>query len=141
MKIDNIKESECSCDNCKKMCTTPCLGTPNDIIKLIKAGYGDKLIGTQWAVGLICGVVNDTVDMIQPIQNENGCIFRTKEGLCELHDKGLKPTEGKLAHHTDKMPNSFKDTLNFKVAMTWVDENGVNNPQEMLLKTFINESV
>lgn len=38
-----IRPSECSCEKCKNLCRTPCLGTPEDINKLLEAGYGKRL--------------------------------------------------------------------------------------------------
>lgn len=49
------KPVECSCGLCKAMCHTPCLGTPQDILALIDAGYADKLCYTDWLVGVILG--------------------------------------------------------------------------------------
>lgn len=37
------------------------------------------------------------IEMIQPIVKDGWCAFRRPDGLCELHDLGLKPTEGVLA--------------------------------------------
>ena len=35
-------------------------------------------------------------------KDKQACTFFTN-GLCELHDSGLKPTVGKLSHHTTKL--------------------------------------
>lgn len=37
------------------------------------------------------------IAMIQPTEKDGWCAFRQPDGLCELHDRGLKPTEGVLA--------------------------------------------
>jgi hypothetical protein len=130
-----MKETSCACDSCKRMCKhQPCLGTPKDILKIIAAGHGDKLAMSTWLTGLVVGVHDSPVQMIQPLNTENGCAFLDEEGLCTLHDAGLKPTEGKIAHHSDKPVDDFRDTINYKVAMSWIDENGVNNPLKMLVK-------
>ena len=44
MIIENTgrKPVSCSCSECQQQCKTPCLGTPDDIINLIKAGYAKK---------------------------------------------------------------------------------------------------
>lgn len=43
------------------------------------------------------GVINRPIPMVQPLFNEETgyCVF-FKDGLCELHDKKLKPIEGKI---------------------------------------------
>lgn len=37
-----------------------------------------------------------------------------ENGLCILHDKGLKPTEGRLSHHTVR-----KDNFNPAMSIAW----------------------
>lgn len=93
-----------------------CLGTPKDITNLIRAGYTNRLANTLWRAGEKDGI--PPLTMIQARKEAHGCTFLTKDGLCELHDKGLKPTEGRLAHH-DKLDN---DELHYAVARTWESE-------------------
>lgn len=114
--------TSCACDRCKQQCRTPCLGTPEDIQKLIEAGYGSRLALTEWRVGMMLGVIDRPVMMIQALVEENGwCTFRTPDGLCELHDKGLKPTEGRLSHHTIALDNfDPKRSLAWLVAKEWL---------------------
>lgn len=95
---------QCSCSICKQQCNTPCLGPPDDIEKIIDAGYSDRVALTQWAVGMLLGVTTSIVPMIQPVVGKEYCVF-FENGLCILHDKGLKPTEGRLSHHTVKKDN------------------------------------
>ena len=100
------KVTFCKCQDCKKQCTTPCLGTPEDIEKLIDAGFDDKIFLTDWYAGIILGVTDQPIEMYQAelIEETGFCTFY-ENGLCKLHDKGLKPTEGKLSHHSFKMEN------------------------------------
>ena len=49
---------QCSCSVCKQQCHTPCLGTPDDIERIIDAGYADRLALTNWAAGIFLGVIN-----------------------------------------------------------------------------------
>lgn len=51
-----IRPSECSCEKCKNLCRTPCLGTPEDINKLLEAGYGKRLTPVLWGVGMLVGL-------------------------------------------------------------------------------------
>jgi len=116
------KPVQCKCRKCKEQCKTPCLGTPDDILRLIRAGYKDKLASTAWCVGMALGRINFPVPMVQAIQTASGCVFY-KNGLCELHDARLKPTEGKLSHHSIRQENyKFNKSLSWNVAKEWLDE-------------------
>lgn len=116
------KPVECKCQQCKKQCATPCLGTPEDIEKLIDAGYKDQLSVSEWAVGKLLGKIDYTIPMIQAIQSDKGCVF-FHNGLCDLHEKGLKPTEGRLSHHSVTLDNfSFRKSISWNVAKEWIDE-------------------
>lgn len=116
------KPSACSCESCKNQCRTPCIGTPEDIERLIEAGYTDRLAPTLWAAGIVMGVTDKVIRMVQPKREDNGwCTFRTPEWLCELHDKGLKPTEGRLSHHSLSIGSYKADrNLTWLVARQWL---------------------
>lgn len=117
--------SECSCPKCQQQCTTPCLGTPQDMYNLIKAGYGPRLAPTKWLVGMMIGTINRPVELIAPLFDEKkkSCTFFT-DGRCELHSKGLKPTEGKLSHHTHGQDCvSPAKSITWNVAKTWLNLN------------------
>lgn len=88
----NRWEQPCTCDKCKNMCEVPCIGTPKDIEAIIDAGYADRLKETMWMVGYLA-VKEKPIAMIQPTVKDEWCAFRQPDGLCELHDRGLKPTE------------------------------------------------
>lgn len=107
------KPVECKCKSCQSQCKTPCLGTPDDIISLVRAGYGDRLQLTYWCVGMLLGKIDKAIPMIQAIQTSHGCTF-FHDGLCELHTKGLKPTEGRLSYHT-----ITKENLKFSCSLSW----------------------
>ena len=127
------KPTNCKCQECKNQCRTPCLGTPQDIMRIIDAGYGDKVMPTQWFVGVVLGKLSYPIPMVQAIQADNGwCIFH-KDGLCELHNLSLKPTEGKLSHHAVKQENYvFKKGLAYNVAKEWLSSDN----QELVEKIF-----
>ncbi len=129
MAISGATISECSCDKCKGLCRTPCLGTPEDIAKLIEAGYGDRLAPSLWCVGMLTGLIKEPIKLMAPVLEKNGwCTFRTQEGLCELHDKGLKPLEGKLASCRPK-PNgwSLQNDFTWLIAKEWIPLQGYFN--------------
>lgn len=111
--------TECSCDNCKDMCRRcPCFPTPDDVVRLIQAGYMDKLIITFHPDEKS----NDyPIPLVAPKEKEKGgCVFHNKEGLCDLHESGLKPTEGKMAIH-----NLADNGLRRSIIYTWITPKGV----------------
>lgn len=92
---------------------------------LIEAGYKDKLAVTMWGVGMIIGSLSYSIPMIQIVETPDGCVF-FENGLCQLHDLGLKPTEGRLSHHTIKEENfDFSKSLSWNVAHEWLDDKNV----------------
>ena len=122
MRKTGRKPIECKCQKCKQQCKTPCLGTPEDILRLIKAGYKERLVITHWWVGIARGKLDFPVIMIQARQEENGYCTFFRDGLCELHDLGLKPTEGRLSHHSITKENfKFGKSLSWNVAKEWMD--------------------
>lgn len=59
-----------------------------------------------------------------PANRKDGwCAFRQPDGLCELHDRGLKPTEGVLASckvvEEDDIP-TYETSVLRAVAHEWV---------------------
>ena len=101
----------------------PCLGTPHDILAVINAGYIDKVCFTEWAAGMFLGHITRPIDMVQIKSKGNGlngeCVFYN-DGKCELHESGLKPTEGKLAHHeVSAIELRPEYNLAYQVAIEW----------------------
>jgi hypothetical protein len=94
----------CKCKRCVAMCEDkPCWGTPAEIAAIMDAGFRNKL--TEY--GSSNGV--ETISHIQPSARKDNprwpdgpCAF-LRGGLCELHDAGLKPSEGRLAMHGAKI--------------------------------------
>jgi len=130
--LDRIKkktgryEVECNCKLCQRQCKKPCLGTPDDVLKLLEAGYRDKLAFSQWMVGVILGKFPLPIPMVQVKRTEDGCVF-FRDGLCELHVPGLKPTEGRLSHHDIRLDNLiFELSISWSVAREWVDMHNYN---------------
>ena len=108
--IENYKESECSCDTCKNMCKTPCIGTPEEMLAISKAGFTKRLAVTSWATGLILGTHDRVVTIIAPLfdQKKGFCTFY-QDGMCELHSLGLKPTEGRYANCKEKKVKTLEE--------------------------------
>lgn len=119
------KPVQCKCKLCQQQCHTPCLGTPQDILRLVEAGYTDRLAASEWAAGILMGITDHSITMVQAIQEGDYCTF-FHDGLCELHDKGLKPTEGKLSHHSIAPDNwTPKKSLSWNVAKEWEREDNL----------------
>ena len=81
--------------------------------------------------------------MVQPLFNEETgyCAF-FKDGLCELHDKKLKPIEGKLSHHSLKVDNvNPKKSLSWLVAKEWISDSNLDIVEEITLRVVVDESI
>jgi len=96
-------ESVCSCPACAEMCAnSTCLPSPEEARNLIKLGYGPSLAHYKFGGGgeLVgpapLGMENQKN---LPHTRFGPCTF-FKNNLCTLHEKGLKPLEGRLAHHS-----------------------------------------
>jgi hypothetical protein len=114
-----LKETQCDCEICSKMCKGPCCGTVEETAKLIKLGYADRLMmdDDPWDVNpepSIRPALKGYEGRRAPthVRSEEGCTF-WKNGLCELHDKGLKPFSGRYAHHdsTDEEWHSVSQVI------------------------------
>lgn len=123
MRQSGTRPSDCSCHQCQMMCRFPCIGTPEDIERIVDAGYADRLMPTDWLVGKLAGLCDSPIAMLQAEQRNGWCTF-FHNGLCELHDKNLKPTEGRLTRHDDRL--TFKDqpltdNVTWLVAKEWIE--------------------
>ncbi len=129
------KPISCKCKQCQQQCRTcPCLGTPADIERLIDAGYSEQLAETDWCVGKLVGAIPYPIPMVQAIQTDTGCIF-FHDGLCELHDKGLKPTEGRLSHHSTQLEKfRFRNSIAWNVAKEWINERNADTIRRIMDK-------
>lgn len=127
-----LEPSECKCSICKNQCKTPCLGTPQDIEKLIQAGFRNKLAPTVWAAGMVMGLTELPIIMIQAKILDGYCVFY-KNGLCQLHDSGLKPTEGKLSSHQISLSNLIPSmSISWNVAKEWQSEDNINTIEHII---------
>ncbi|MDR6548511.1 hypothetical protein J2810_004601 [Chryseobacterium rhizosphaerae] len=139
---DKYQENSCSCDKCKNMCRhTPCMGTPEEMLRIAKAGFQDKLAVTGWLVGLINGTHDKEVTMIAPNKLENGCAFQDENGLCILHDLGLKPLEGRMTDN-HKVVSLYGDEVFLSPA--WVaasewEKRDFNGMKRRIFRKYINK--
>lgn len=104
----------------------PCWGTPDGINKLIDAGFADKLMLDWWVkpsgdVYIIAPAIVGREKRLAPSMPYGRCTLLTNEDLCPLHDRGLKPFEGRMAHHDheDNINSIQGQDLHNYVANTW----------------------
>lgn len=129
-KLNTISEkdfelTQCDCEKCQRMCHAPCCGTPDDMMKLIKAGYAHRLCFDDWE-GMppnIHPALKGYEGSTSPFycRSKEGCTF-LKSGKCELHDLGLKPLMGKFAHHSYE--DSDYEEIEEYVPSSWDTEYG-----------------
>ncbi len=118
-------ESECSCDKCAAMCDhRPCWGTPDEMRKIIEAGFGERLMRDYWSkpdaeIDILAPAIVGYEGQSAPWWPMGRCTFLTDDGLCSLHDLGLKPIEGRLAHH-----DGGSKAVHRAVAMRWDTRKG-----------------
>ncbi len=107
----------CTCKECAGLCEkTPCQGTPSDILKLVLTGYGEFIEKVVY-LGLNKGEYPIEMYQIKGFGYKNRCPF-FENGLCKLHNLGLKPTEGRMVSCTNTPKE--KMTPNIPVAGTWL---------------------
>ena len=102
---------QCDCPECRNMCIVPCWPTFAEAEILIDEGYSNKLVVDYWWGSRKM----DCVKALRPLGDKEVCCFQQEDGLCSLHDLGLKPMEGKLALCKKRTPKDLRDTI----AETW----------------------
>lgn len=135
-QLTGYEPTTCSCNTCKTMCkTAPCIGTPEEMIKIIEAGFVSKLIVTGYAAGIKYGA--PAMDIIAPDFNNGRCAFLNENDLCELHDLKLKPAEGCFANcnHTHIKDGKMHPVV--AILFTWAKD--IDKSAEAFFK-FINYS-
>lgn len=141
--LEQFTESEpCSCHVCVDYCKRPCWPIPAEALRLIDAGYANRLMADAWIaeegpIWLLCGAnpgyegknasgldgyMNMMFGLLEMLAGttplNSGCIF-LRNGLCELHDAGLKPFEGRVAHHSRDSGD-----IHEAVAAAWNNDEG-----------------
>lgn len=114
------QQVQCACDECKQMCKTmSCLPTPSEALAIVDHGFLDKLQPVNWNAGAKHGFPMTELYMPKFDAEKGCCVFFTDDGLCQLHDLGLKPTEGRLANCKSESVPADKFPLAYVVAGTW----------------------
>jgi hypothetical protein len=103
----------------------PCYGTPVEIWRIIKAGYGEQLMVDWWDrdgelpyIEIICPAIVGSEQQMAPKWPVGRCALHTPDELCPLHKPGLKPREGRLVMHDYCPPGLHKDMV--KTWNTWM---------------------
>lgn len=127
----NILPSECSCDKCSRMCHSTCCGAIEDIKKLMDAGFANRLSFDNWPnnIKMVGPALKGYEGKESPWSTATieGCTF-WKDGLCELHDTGLKPIQGKLSLHgmsddeNNEIAKMITDSWNTEEANAVIEE-------------------
>ena len=61
------------------------------------------------------------------------CTFLTPDGLCELHPLGLKPTEGRLSHHSIRLDNFKRSkSISWAVVQEWLNPDNADVVEEVI---------
>ena len=138
------QQSTCQCEDCRWMCHTPCWGTPDEIKVLMdkypldyfRLGfYSHDYKGISHEFTVICPKKKKSEDISDTYLGIDSCIFMNKSGNCVLHNKKLKPIEGRFAHHTRADRGQNKHTLRLLVAKSWETEQGKELVHDFVLKT------
>ena len=95
-------QKSCECPLCQELCHAPCMGTPKEILAIIKHGYAYP----DWLT--VCTDNDPKLDFIvvKPALKNDACTYY-KNGKCILHIPGLKPSEGRIAIHNQLTPRAF----------------------------------
>lgn len=115
---------ECSCEVCRDMCKrAPCIGTPQDIMRLAQAGHIEHLMATDWGGMFEYGVPFIPMVQIRALEASEwkACgggqcsLWNPETGLCTVH--AIKPVEGRFAQHYNQM--SFT-SCTWVAALAWL---------------------
>jgi len=117
---------DCRCKECVGMCKRyPCWPLPKEAKELILRGFGEKLMldnfEGKWEI--LCPAMKGYEG--KRIPNSAGiipncCTFLTND-LCDLHDLGLKPLEGREISCKSSLEERGVHT---KIAMEWITKEG-----------------
>jgi hypothetical protein len=87
----SFKITECSCGQCRAMCSEVCFPTPEEARKLIDRGYSARLEKREHET-----VFGETWFVLAPRSTKHVCTFFDQNKNCILHDKGIKPLEARI---------------------------------------------
>jgi len=100
-------------------------------MQLMDAGYGSRLMLDWWqgnkgdkSIAILCGALKGHEGKITPYwpKSDEGCTFYVN-GRCQLHQPGLKPLEGRVAHHAQSYEH--QQMLHSSIPPMWDCELGL----------------
>lgn len=132
--LSDLKETSCNCPKCISMCTyRPCWGTPEEIERIIDAGFAHKLMYDYW-VGRLGGFREDgdeysDLPIIAPaIVGYEGdtspfwpmgrCCMLDENDRCKIYD--IRPIESRVSHHDV----THDINVHMEIAKTWNTSEG-----------------
>lgn len=115
----------------------PCLGTPDDMARLIRTGYGDMLCRSL-VVGIERGTKTSAqhhLPIVQLRHNDGGCVM-FQRGECLLRHAGLTPIQGRIHNAAGEiLDRDMKHLVILRIVSAWAD------PQNMETALFCLESL
>jgi Fe-S-cluster containining protein len=123
---DNV--AACSCNECKAMCKRPCWPTPSEALRIMDAGYAERLMLDYWVASPNDIYIISPAEKGREMANASfvpigGCAMQDPTtGLCAIHS--IKPIEGRVAHHSTAERQNGKVNIHKEVAMLWDSEEG-----------------
>ena len=122
-KIQVMKESICSCQRCVQACkNSPCFPSPSEAMQLGMT-YGNKMAYTKY----IDQETGRHTILLAPLLEKDGCVF-LRNNLCQLHDLGLKPVEGRITNHDQTYEQAMATRRH--VCDMWQDYQALLNPKK-----------
>lgn len=121
--------SDCTCLDCQNMCRRPCWPTFEEARNLINLGFSNKLmldfveLDDNSIVQALCPAHRGREGRKRGYFDFTRCVFQNDNLLCDLHDKGLKPKEGREALCTISnvgLRKSIADTWKSKEAQNLI---------------------
>ena len=105
--------------------------------------YSNDLESLSQTEGCNVNMIIEVPHLFEAFTVKDGwCAFRQPDGLCELHDRGLKPTEGVLASckmiEEDNVP-TYETSVLRAVANEWVKVENFGDIMRVVFK-FLHEN-
>lgn len=132
--------TECQCKDCQEACQrTPCLGTPQDMQRLIERGHREHITWVDWCGGHEHGITSIPMLALRADFEERAAQQKTfiefliasegfmggtcpmwdrTTGLCKIH--AYKPTEGKMGNCHPGKPISIRESPTLAVVFSWM---------------------
>lgn len=124
------------CAVCVKSCQiSPCYGPPEEIQRIIDAGFGDRLSARLTPSNCV-GIMPASKGSEGGQYSDGECTFLDANGKCELHSLGLKPMIGRILDCQDysELSHDFQTEVGFQIIAEWETESGFNVAKQWLEK-------